>query len=291
MTTVPGEVIGQPTPQQQAAAGAGQGAANPWAEYGLKPDGTPLETKDVVSPESEKATLEAKVAKLEAQLAKLPEGFEALSKKVGLVDKLVNALRGDDAQPQSNQEVEAVWNDLKRVAKTQAPGVEKLLTLLEADPQYLERLQAANQAMVAQHVIGVNEKAHQRVLELAKKAGFKGSSEGDLSEMVFPFEQSMTVMINANPELRQAYLSGNVAVVDDIFNRLIKPHVSQRLREKTARINSVTKTPISTPRGGGAAGTTEDPKPKLDLRSPKGKAEFHRRAVDKWLGNRAAADE
>lgn len=289
--TVPGEVIGQPTPQQSAAAGAGA-AANPWAEYGLNPDGTPLEVKKEAPAAPDAATLEAKVAKLEAQLARMPEGFEALSKKVALVDKLVGALRGDDAQPAGSQEVEAVWKDLKKVAATQAPGVERLLSLLEADPQYLDRLQAANQAMVAQHVIGVNEKAHTRVLELAKKAGFKGSSEGELAEMVYPFEQSMTVMINANPELRQAYLSGNVAVVDDIFNRLIKPHVGQRLREKQARTNAVKNMPISTPRGGAQTGATgEEQAPKPNLSTPKGRAAFHKNAVDRWIGKQAASEE
>ncbi len=293
MADVPGGVIGQPTEQQRAAAGAGPQGSNPWAEYGLMPDGTPIPEQKKEGPVvPDASTLEAKVAKLEAQLARLPEGFEALSKKVALVDKLVGALRGDDAQPAGGQQVAEVWKDLKSVAKAQAPGVERLLSMLEQDPQYLDKLQAANQAMVAQHVIGVNEKAHQRVLDLAKKAGFRGASDGDLAEMVFPFEQSMTVMINANPELRQAYLSGNVAVVDDIFNRLIKPHVSQRLREKTSRINAVTKTPISTPRGGGQAGATgEDQVKRPDLRSPQGRATFHKNAVDRWLGKAAASEE
>lgn len=293
MADVPGGVIGQPTPQQQAAAGAGPQGSNPWAEYGLMPDGTPIPEKKPEGPvPPDGATLEAKVARLEAQLARLPEGFEALSKKVQLVDKLVGALRGDDAQPAGNQQVQEVWKDLKKVAGQTAPGVERLLNLLEADPQYLDRLQAANQAMVAQHVIGVNEKAHTRVLELAKKAGFKGASDTDLAEMVYPFEQSMTVMINANPELRQAYLSGNVAVVDDIFNRLIKPHVSQRLREKQSRVNAVKNAPISTPRGGGQSGSTgEEQAKKPDLSSPKGRMTFHKNAVDRWLGKQAGGEE
>lgn len=293
MTTVPGEVIGQPTEQQRAAAGAGPQGSNPWAEYGLMPDGTPIPEKKPDGPvPPDGATLEAKVARLEAQLARLPEGFEALSKKVQLVDKLVGALRGDDAQPAGGQQVAEVWKDLKSVAKAQAPGVERLLSMLEQDPQYLDKLQAANQAMVAQHVIGVNEKAHNRVLELAKKAGFKGASEGDLAEMVYPFEQSMTVMINANAELRQAYLSGNVAVVDDIFNRLIKPHVSQRLREKTSRINAIRQTPISAPRGGGQTGATgEDTAKRPNIGTPQGRATFHKNAVDRWLGKQAGSEE
>lgn len=294
MTTVPGEVIGQPTAQQQAAAGAGSaaGAQNPWAAYGLNADGTPIEEKKSESPDSGKGTLEEKVARLEAQLAKLPEGFEALSKKVSLVDKLVGALKGDDAQPKGNQEMAEVWRDLKKVAADRAPGVERLLSMLEADPNYLDRIDKASQASIAQHVIGVNEKAHGRVLELAKKAGFKGSSEGELAEMVFPFEQSMTVMINANPELRQQYLSGNVTVVDDIFNRLIKPHVGQRLREKQARMNTAGKFPVAPPRGGASPGSAgEQPAPKPNLQTPKGRAEYHKNAVSRWLGKQGGSDE
>ncbi len=288
MSNVPNAVVGQPTPQEQAIAGSGA-ETNPWRAYGLNPDGTPITQQQQAAPNAEKATLEAKVADLEAKLAKLPEGFDALSKKVALVDKLVGALKGDDAQPESGK-LQEIWADLKKVAGSSAPGVEKLLNLLEADPQYLDRLESANAALMAQHVIGVNEKAHGRVLELAKKAGFKGSSDADLTEMVFPFEQSMTMMINANPELRRAYLSGNVGVIDDIFNRLIRPHVAQRLKEKAAKANSAFNTPKAPPRGGAApASTSEEPK-RPNLRTPQGRANFHQQAVSKWL-DKGRSDE
>lgn len=287
--STPNQVVGQPTPQEQAIAGSGA-VPNPWAEYGLNADGTPLAVKQT-APDAEKATLEAKVADLEAKLARLPEGFEALSKKVSLVDRLVAALKGDDAQPERGNTKE-IWSDLKKVAASSAPGVEKLLNLLEADPQYLDRLESANAALMAQHVIGVNEKAHARVLELAKKAGFKAGNEGDLTEMVFPFEQSMTMMINANPELRRAFLSGNVGVVDDIFNRLIKPHVAQRLREKTAKTNAAFNTPKAPPRGGSApASASEDAPKRPNLRTPQGRADFHKQAVARWLDKSSNSDE
>jgi hypothetical protein len=287
--TTPNTVVGQPTPQEQAAAGAGQ-AANPWAEYGLNPDGTPLTVPQKPAPDAEKVTLEAKVAALEAQLAKLPEGFEALSKKVAMVDRLVGALKGEDAQPESGK-LQEIWSDLKKVAGSTAPGVEKLLNLLEADPNYLDRLESANAALMAQHVIGVNEKAHGRVLELAKKAGFKAGSDSDLTEMVFPFEQSMTMMINANPELRRAFLSGNVGVIDDIFNRLIKPHVAQRLREKQAKSQAAFNTPKAPPRGGAAPASASEEAPKRNLRTPQGRADFHKQAVAKWLDKASGSDE
>lgn len=280
--SVPNQVVGQPTPQQQAAAGAGQ-ASNPWAEYGLNPDGTPITQQQTQqAPDAEKATLAAKVAELEAKIARLPEGFDALSKKVALVDKLVGALKGEDAQPESGK-LQEIWSDLKKVAGSNAPGVEKLLNLLESDPNYLERLESANAALMSQHVIGVNEKAHTRVLELAKKAGFKGGSDAELTEMVFPFEQSMTMMINANPELRRAFLSGNVGVIDDIFNRLIKPHVAQRLKEKAAKANAAFSTPKAPPRGNAAPASTTEEAKKPNLRTPQGRASFHQQAVAKWL--------
>lgn len=290
MTTpnVPNTVVNQPTPQEQAIAGAGK-AANPWAEYGLNPDGTPL-VVDKPAPDAEKQSLEAKVAALEAQLARLPEGFEALSKKVALVDRLVGALKGEETAAPEAGKFQEIWSDLKKVAGSQAPGVQKLLTLLEADPNYLERLESANAALMSQHIIGVNERAHNRVIDLAKKAGFKGTAEGDLAEMVFPFEQSMTMMINANPELRRAFLSGDVTVVDDIFNRLIRPHVAQRLQAKKAKVDTALGAPKATPRGAAQPASQGEETPKRDFKTPKGRADFHKQAVARWLG-KASGDE
>jgi len=293
--TVPNTVINQPTPQQQAIAGAGAGASeNPWREYGLNPDGSPIETKKEVDPAAENASLEQKVRELEAKLSRLPEGFEALSKKVQMVDKLVAAIKGDDAPEGgvNRERFSEIWSDLKRVAGNQAPAFERLISLLESDPQFIERMQAAQGALMSQHVVSVNERAHTRVLELAKKAGYKASNEGEMAEMVFPFEQAMTVTINANPELRRAYLSGNIGVVDEVFNRMIKPHVAQRLREKQAKTNSAFNLPKGVPRGASAAPSlTQDQAPKKDLSSPKGKMAFHKQAVDRWLGKQAGGDE
>lgn len=278
---MPDTVVSQPSLQETARAGAGA-EANPWAAYGLNPDGTPIVEKKADGPpvDAEKATLQAKVATIEAALAKLPEGFEALSKKVAMVDKLVAAIRGDEPEAPAN--FKEVWGDLKKVASTQAPGVAKLLELLESDPKYLDRLEGANQALMATHVIGINQKAHERVLGLAKKAGFRAESEGELNEMVFPFEQSMTMMINASPEMRQAFLSGNIQVVDDVFNRMLKPHVSQRLREKQSRLSPLA-TPKAPPRGAGSPGVGNEEPLKRDLRTPQGRADFHQQAVARWI--------
>ena len=273
-------VVPNPTLQEAAKAGAGP-AANPWEAYGLNPDGTPIEVKKVEVPaDPEKAALQAKLATIEAALAKLPEGFEALSKKVSMVDKLVAAIRGDEPEAPAN--FREVWSDLKKVANTQAPGVAKLLAMLEEDPQYLERLEGANQALMASHVIGINQKAHERVLDLAKKAGFKAGTDEEFNEMVFPFEQSMTMMINANPEMRRAFLSGNVQVVDDVFNRMIKPHVAQRLRAKQDRLAPLA-TPKAPPKGAGSPGVGNEETTKRNLATPQGRANFHQQAVARWI--------
>lgn len=279
------QVVGQVTPQEAARAGAGQ-AVNPWAEYGLNPDGTPIiqRNEETAKPDAgaENAELRAKVAELEGKLSKLPEGFDGLTKKMELVDRLVGALKGDEGDANAPKFKE-IYQDLKQVAKGGGnPAFAQLLNLLESDPEWLNKVQSQQGALMANHIVGLNERAHGRVLELARKAGFKGGNEEDLNEMVFPFEQSMTMMINANPELRKAFLSGNVGVVDQIFNRLIKPHVSQRLREKQAR---TAKTfPTAPPKGGAAPGTTsEETKPARNLSTPKGRADFHKNAVGRWL--------
>lgn len=285
--------VNVPTPQEQARAGAGA-VVNPWAEYGLNPDGTPIVAANEEKPakseaEVENAGLKAKVAELEGKLSKLPEGFEGLTEKMKLVDRLVGALRGDEGDPNAPKFRE-IYQDLKQVARVGNPGLAQLLNLLESDPQWLEKVQSQQGALMANHIVGLNERAHNRVLELARKAGFKGGTEADMNEMVFPFEQSMTMMINANPELRQAFLSGNIGVVDQIFNRLIKPHVSQRLREKTNRLqNNLPKAP---PKGGASpSGQGTEGAPKRDLTTPKGRADFHRNAVSRWLNKQSASDE
>ena len=37
-------------------------------------------------------------------------------------------------------------------------------------------------------LVGINVQAHNRVLELAQKAGFKAGNDADLNKMVFPFD-------------------------------------------------------------------------------------------------------
>ena len=288
---MPDQVIGQGTPQDEARAGAGTGAdVNPWAAYGLNPDGTPIvveEKKPVTDDKTgdpNTAALQAKVAELEAKLAKLPESFEGMTKKMQLVDRLVAALKGDDAPAGDPKVMREVYGDLKRVAKASAPGLAKMLDLLEENPDWIDQVAGSQSALMANHLIGLNERAHERVLTLAKKAGFKAANTDEMSALIFPFEQTMTTMINANAELRKAFISGNIEVVDEIFTRLVKPHVAIRLREKQSRAGAPAL-PKAAP-SGGAPGTGED-KPKRDLSTPAGKAAFHKQAVGRWLDKAA----
>jgi hypothetical protein len=286
------QVVGQVTPQGQGIAGAGA-AANPWAEFGLNPDGTPIQqtTPTKTDPAAaENAQLKAKVVELEQKLSKLPDNFEGMSKRLDLVDRLVKAFSGESGQQQDSANYQQVWGDLKEVTRRVAPEAHKLLDLLEKNPGALDNLASKVSNLEASHVIALNEKAHDRVLDLAKKAGFKAGTSADLNEMVFPFEQSMTMMINSNPDLRRAFLSGNLQVIDQIFNRMIKPHVAQRLRDKQSRMQSAPVRP--TPRGGAAAaGATEDAQPRRDLSTPKGKADFHKQAVGRWLDKISSRSE
>jgi hypothetical protein len=110
-----------------------------------------------------------------------------------------------------------------------------------------------------------------------------------MNELVLPFEQSMTVIINQNPELKRAFVSGNMRVVEDLFTRLIKPHVALRLKDKQSRL--ARPIPGGAPAGGAASAGVGEQQIKRDLATPKGRAQFHRDAVGRWLSKSAAKDE
>jgi hypothetical protein len=278
------------TPQQAAIAGAG--VTNPWVEFGLNPDGTPIPeivAKPVDPSVTENATLKAKVAELETRLSKLPDNFDGLNRKLDLVDRLVKAFAGDSGGTVDSAAYTQVWGDLKEVAKRVAPEAYKALDLLEKNPGALDNLASKVSNLEASHVISLNERAHERVVDLAKKAGFKSGNTEELNEMVFPFEQSMTMMISSNPELKRAFLSGNLAVVDQIFNRMIKPHVAQRLRDKQSKLRAPVMPGV--PRGAGLAGVLTEEANRRDLSTPKGKADFHKKAVGRWLDKASSRGE
>jgi hypothetical protein len=261
---------------------------NPYAPYGLDASGNPLPAK----PEPAKpADATAEVAELKAQVAQLGEKLkvtESVTKQAALVDKVIKAISGEGDKT-SPQDYRAIFEDLKKISP---PGVRQALELLEKDPEALNRMTGSLTNLQVNQLVGVNMQAHQRVVDLAKKAGFKADNPTDMNKMVFPFERAITEVINANPKLKEAFVNGNVEVVDEVFNSLVSPHIAQRLREKKARQerSSTTKTP---PFGKAQPQATEQDKPdaKPNIRTPQGRAAFHKAAVNRFFDKAMSRDE
>jgi len=255
---------------------------NPYAQFGLNPDGTPLAAvtpaPDPIA--AENAALKAQVAGLEGKLSKIATDFEGNNKKFAVVDRLVKALAGEGESPDSAKYKQA-WGELKEIARHAAPQVFKNLDRWERDPSYYDRLEGTANALAGARLGDLNTAAHGTVVDLAKSIWPK-SSAGDLNEIVLPFEQTMTAMINASPDIQQRFASGDLTVVKEMFERLVKPHVASRLREKAARLGASVG-PKAPPRSGGAASAANDVAAKRDLSTPQGKAAFHKAAVGRFL--------
>jgi hypothetical protein len=256
--------------------------ANPYAQFGLNPDGTPLVEKvpaaDPIA--AENAALKAQVSGLETKLSKIATDFEGSSKKFEVVDRLVKALAGD-ADP-SPVKYKQAWSEIKEIAKYAAPQVFKNLERWEQDPSYYDRLEGTANALAGARLGDLNTNAHEDVVGLAKSV-WRNASAADLNEIVMPFEQTMTAMINASPDLQRRFASGDRTVVREMFEKLVKPHVASRLKEKAARLGG-SPGPKAPPRGGSQPGTptgTEGVKP--DIRTPAGKAAFHKAAVGRFM--------
>src|SRR2546427_8772672 len=89
---------------------AGEGAANPWAEFGKPADGAPAgepkpgekpadvkpgeETVQLTKAQYDQITGSLKAA--QDKIAKLPDNFEGMSDKIKIVDRLVKALGGEE---------------------------------------------------------------------------------------------------------------------------------------------------------------------------------------------------
>jgi hypothetical protein len=274
-------------------------SANPWADYGLNPDGSPMtpDAKPDTQAKGEGGDAKApdprdeKIAALEKALGEANEklkGLDAYADKFKVVDKLVKALAGDDDP--SAKVYARVWADLKAIAP---PGVKKALDLLEQDPEALEKLTGSVNALHIGKLADLNVQAHNRVMDLAKKAfPTKGMTPAEIAELVFPFERAMTDIINQNQTLRERFVSGDMSVVEELFTRLTKPHVAARLREKQARSEPFAG-PKAPPKGAGGPGASQDTDKdkKPDLRTPKGRAEFHRQAVNRFFARMASRDE
>lgn len=260
---VEGQEIAQGTPEHQAAYSAWEKA----------------EARRVSENQTaEVAQLKVDLKAATDKLAGLGDKPEEIKRKLAIVDKLASAF-GVDTDPKS-AEARAIFNDFKAIVP---PGVKKLLDMLENDPDAMERLNARVDAPVFARAADMNVQAHSAVLAAAKAGGLKGSAE-EMNEMVFPFEQAITNIINNNAELRTRFMSGDTGVAAELFNRMWKPHAAVRLRDKQARM-SPTPFPKAPPKGSTAPAGTTDTKP--DLKTPQGRAAFHKNAVGKFL-NRAS---
>jgi hypothetical protein len=260
---------------------------NPYAPYGLDAQGNPLPAKKAETPKSD--PMADKIASLEATIAQMGESLketDSIKKQLSVIDRVVKAVSGGEDVTDPRQ-YKAIFDDLKKISP---PGVQKLLNLLENDPGAVERMTGAVETLHVNQLVGINAQAHERVVDLAKKAGFRASNEADMNKMVFPFERAITEVVNANPKLKQAFLTGNVDVIDEVFNSLVSPHISQRVREKQARQSRgiATKTP---PFGKAAPGETKDAPTRPDIRTPQGRAAFHKQAVGRFFDKVSAKDD
>jgi hypothetical protein len=266
------------------SGGDGEAAPpNPWAQYGLGADGKPLDKPADEKPDAtaaELADVKTKLAAAEAKLAKLPGDFDGLNKKLAVIDRLTKALGGDTVDP-GDPKTKEVWDDLKSVAKQTAPGVHKLLEMLERDPHALDRVTQGVDALAGSRLEDLNLRAHERVMARAAKV-FKGYTQDEIEKAVLPYEETMTQWINKDAKLQRAYVTGDLRVVDSLFDELHKPHVAARTREKQARL-APTGLPKAPPKGGGAGAGEGDEKPKPRDFSPAGKRDFMKGAVGRWL--------
>ncbi len=261
---------------------------NPYAPYGIDAQGNPLTSK----PAEKADPMAEKIAGLESTIASMGEQLKAtdsMKKQMAVIDKVVKAVSGDTEAVGDPKQYKAIFDDLKRISP---PGVRKLLEALEADPEAVDRMTGSVQELRMNQLVGINVQAHNRVLELASKAGFKAGNDADMNKMIFPFERAITEVINSNPKLSEAFKGGNIEVIDEVFNSLVSPHIAQRLREKQSRTQraNVTKTP---PFGKAQPQATSDSqdKAKPDIRTPKGRAEFHKQAINRFFDKAMSKDD
>jgi hypothetical protein len=258
--------------------------SGPFDAYGVPQGGAATETPNPnAALEATVAQLSTKLEAAEKRIAGLPEGFEGATEKLKVVDRIMKAFAGDE-QPQNKEQYGAIFQDLKRVAQHAAPGLYKALVLLEANPNAIEQLSQGLDGMALNTLVSLNTQAHSTVIDAAKKAGLTaGMTAAEVGDYVFPYETAITQMIDANKQLKQAFMSGNMKVVEDAFMHLVKPSIAKRMRDKAERANKgVAGFPKAPPRGGAQPGATSEAAPKVNFKDPRARMAFHRSAVNAW---------
>lgn len=283
--------------------GSAAGAPNPYAQFGLNADGTSITPAAPAAPDA--AALAGKVTGLESQLTAMKAENATLAEQGKLLQRLTKALTGETALPDPGNE--KIWGELRGVIKQSSPAFARLLDAVEKDPDVLDRLSRGQEALAAGTVATLNTSAHEAVMTAAQ-GFFKGYTKDELGEAVLPFENVITDMINKSPQLRARFLSGESgAVSKELFERLLKPHAAARIRDKQARLKG-SSLPTPTPRGSAGTGaaspdTTDESKTpmsrqvddkgkrKFDLKSPQGRASFHKTVINRYLDGRNARND
>jgi len=274
------------------------GGGNPWEQFGKgaggggseegrgegegKPEPKPEDKIELTR--AQYTELTTKLGTAEAKLAKLPDDFAGMSEKIKIVDRMVKAFSGDEGD-KTTKAYGAVFDDLMEVSKHAAPGFYNLMKIMRDNPDAVDQLTKSIDMLHAERVININTQAHDRIVKAAKTFGFTAKTPEALAKMVFPFEVSVTQIINSKPELKRAFLQGNVSVVDDIFKELADPYVQERRARNADRLQTRTF-PKAPPRGSaepGATGNANKENARPNYRDPKQRAEFHKGAVNRWL--------
>lgn len=263
---------------------------SPYAAYGVDAQGNIIIPKPAAP--STGPGVDPKVAALETKLATLETSLQnvtGMSETMKVIDKVIKSISGEGEKTDPAQ-YKSIFEDLKKISP---PGVRKALEILERDPDALDRLAGQVGTLEGQALAGVNVTGHNHVLDLAKKAGItKGMNASEAAKAVYPFERAITEVINSNPKLRDAYVSGNVDVIDEVFNNLVGPYVAQRVREKQAR-SARSNVTVAPPGGKATPNATSDANKGQgrDLSTPKGRAAFHKAAVNRFFDKAAGDDE
>lgn len=290
----------------------GDGTADPFAQFGLNPDGTPKaadtpagDDKKPVEPAIPVA-VQQRLEKAEATLAKMTTEHASLAQKAALLDRLSSAITGEKLPDPNAAGNEKIWGELKDVLRSSSPAFYKLLLAVEKDPNLLEKLQRGQEALTVGTLATLNSSAHDAVMAAAKTF-YKGATDAELPEIVLPFEKTITDIINANQTLKARFIAGEAqAVAKEIFERLLKPHASMRIRSKQERTRS-SDLPKAPPRGGAGTGTSspdagddkaplirslgKDGKRVFDLKTPQGRAAFHKTVINRKLDAMSGRDD
>lgn len=232
------------------------------------------------------ADLTAKIERLEKALEAANEKLKAvdsMADKIKIAERLVAAVR--EEQP-NNEMSKKVWEDLKAIAPA---GVRAALELLEKDPNALDRSGEALEGLYRARMLDLNAQAHRQVLDVAKRVFPKTEN---LEELVYPFERAITQEIHGDEKKLARFVRGDLGVVVEEFERMVKPLVQARQQQKRELVEAArAPRPKAVAKAAGPEAASDAERPRPDLRTPKGRAQFHRDAAARFFARLAAQEE